>query len=191
MTRAGKYVFTANTGSGTISRLAGTGSHILLDNPVAASLSAGGSPSDIDAEDGVLGVIDRGAGQSHLSLFSYNRFGELTPSGPPITLKAGYRQRTSDHGAGRLEPELTVAKREAIGGLSSRPENERLAVAASPLMPGFAAFACTPLTAILTCGRLTGEGATSERCAAASSSLGVRRIAVHRSDPSEQWPFSE
>jgi hypothetical protein len=32
----------------------------------------------------VLGVIDHGAGQSHLSLFSYNQFGELTPAGPPI-----------------------------------------------------------------------------------------------------------
>ena len=89
MTRAGKYLFTANTGSGTISRLAGTGNHILLDSPVAASLTTGGSPSDIDADSGILGVIDRVSGQAHLSLFSYNRFGELTPSGPPITLKAG------------------------------------------------------------------------------------------------------
>ena len=63
----------------------GTGSHIFLDDAVAASVTAG-SPSDIDAEDGILGVIDRGAGQSHLTLFSYNRFGELTPSGPAITL---------------------------------------------------------------------------------------------------------
>ena len=70
MTRAGKYVFTANTGSRTISRLAGTGSHIFLDAQVAAaSVTAGGSPSDIDAEDGILGVIDRGAGQAHLTLF--------------------------------------------------------------------------------------------------------------------------
>ena len=86
MTRAGKYVFTANTGSRTISRLVGTGSHILLDDPVAASVTAGGSPSDIDTDDGVLGVIDRGAGQSHLTLFTYNRFGELRQSGPAITL---------------------------------------------------------------------------------------------------------
>jgi hypothetical protein len=27
-----------------------------------------------------------GAGQSHLSLFSYNQFGELAPAGPPITV---------------------------------------------------------------------------------------------------------
>ena len=57
-----------------------------MDDPVAAGVNAGGSPSDIDAADGLLGVIDHGAGQSHLTLFSYNRFGELTPSGPPITL---------------------------------------------------------------------------------------------------------
>jgi len=32
-------------------------------------------------EGGVLGVIDHGAGQSHLSVFTYNRFGELALSG--------------------------------------------------------------------------------------------------------------
>jgi hypothetical protein len=86
MTRAGKYVFTANTGSGTISRLIGTGGHVFVDNAVAASITTGGAPSDIDSEMGVLGVIDHGAGQSHLSLFSYNVFGELSASGGAITL---------------------------------------------------------------------------------------------------------
>lgn len=87
-TRIGKYVFTANTGSRTISRLIGTGSHIFVDNAVAAEIVTGGSPSDIDGAAGVLGVIDRGAGQSHLSLFRYNKFGELAASGAPITLGA-------------------------------------------------------------------------------------------------------
>ena len=86
MTRAGKYLFTANTGSKTISRLIGTGNHVFVDSPVAASIATGGGPSDIDADEGVLGVIDRGAGQSHLSLFTYNKFGELTASGAPINL---------------------------------------------------------------------------------------------------------
>jgi len=86
MTRAGKYLFTANTGSGTISRLIGTGNNVFVDSPVAASIATGGAPSDIDADRGVLGVIDHGAGQSHLSLFTYNQFGELTASGTPITL---------------------------------------------------------------------------------------------------------
>jgi hypothetical protein len=88
MTRAGKYLFTANTGSQTISRLIATGNNIFVDAAVAANVTAGGGPSDIDAENGVLGVIDRGAGQAHLSLFTYNAFGELAPSGPPITLGA-------------------------------------------------------------------------------------------------------
>jgi len=35
---------------------------------------------------GVLALIDHGAGQSHLSLFTYNRFGELAASGAPITI---------------------------------------------------------------------------------------------------------
>jgi molecular chaperone DnaK (HSP70) len=86
MTRAGKYVFTANTGSGTISRLVGTGDNVFVDNPVAAHITTGGAPSDIDADQQVLGVIDHGGGHSHLSLFSYNRFGELTASGAPIDL---------------------------------------------------------------------------------------------------------
>jgi hypothetical protein len=86
MTRAGKYLFTANTGSKTISRLIGTGNHVFVDSPVAARIATSGGPSDIDADEGVLGVIDRGAGQSHLSLFTYNKFGELTASGAPINL---------------------------------------------------------------------------------------------------------
>ena len=82
-TRVGKYVFTANTGSRTISRLIGTGSHLFVDSQVAATV-AGGSPADIDGSAGVLGVIDHGGGQSHLSLFAYNAFGELTAAGSPI-----------------------------------------------------------------------------------------------------------
>ena len=86
MTRVGKYLFTANTGSRTISRLIGTGNNIFVDSPVAASIATGGAPADLDADAGVLGVIDHGAGQSHLSLFRYNKFGELTADGTPITV---------------------------------------------------------------------------------------------------------
>jgi len=85
MTRAGKYVFVANTGSRTISRLVGTGNNIFVDSQVAAQTPTG-SPADIDADSGVLGVIDHGAGQSHLSVFTYNQFGELTAVGPAITV---------------------------------------------------------------------------------------------------------
>jgi hypothetical protein len=83
MTRAGKYVFVANTGSRTISRLVGTGTTIFIDAQIAAHI-ASGSPADLDADSGVLGVIDHGAGQSHLSILTYNAFGELTANGSAI-----------------------------------------------------------------------------------------------------------
>jgi DNA-binding beta-propeller fold protein YncE len=86
MTRAGKYVFVANTGSGTISRLVGTGNNVFVDSAVAATIATGGAPADIDASHGVVGVIDHVGGQSHLSLFVYNQFGELTAAGVPITV---------------------------------------------------------------------------------------------------------
>jgi hypothetical protein len=85
MTRVGKYVFVANTGSHTISRLVSTGSHVFVDAPIAAPVQTG-APADIDAGAGILGVIDHGAGQSHLSLFAFNQFGELAPIGAPITV---------------------------------------------------------------------------------------------------------
>ena len=85
MTRAGKYVFVANTGSRSISRLVGTGNNIFIDNPIAAQIPTG-APADIDADSGVLSVIDHGAGQSHLSVFTYNRFGELSAAGSTITV---------------------------------------------------------------------------------------------------------
>jgi hypothetical protein len=84
-TQVGKYVFTANAASRTISRLVGTGSHVFVDSPVAASVTTG-APSDIDADEGVLGVVDHAAGQSHLSLFGYNKFGELRASGGAIDI---------------------------------------------------------------------------------------------------------
>jgi hypothetical protein len=87
-TRVGKYVFTANTGSGTISRLVGTGANVFIDAIAAARVTTGGSPLDIDADGGVLALIDHGAGQSHLSLFTYNQFGELVPIGSAIDLAA-------------------------------------------------------------------------------------------------------
>jgi hypothetical protein len=75
-TRVGKYVFTANAASGTISRVVGTGNNIFIDSGVAATLAGG--PTDLDAHNGVMGAIDKEAGVSHLSLLSYNNFGELT-----------------------------------------------------------------------------------------------------------------
>jgi len=85
-TRVDKYVFTANTGSHTVSRLVGTGSHVFVDAPVAAAIVTGGAPADIDGADGILAVIDHGGGQSRISLFLYNEFGELSPSGSLINV---------------------------------------------------------------------------------------------------------
>jgi len=85
MTRVGKYVFVANTGSRTISRLVGTGNNVFVDGLVAAQIPTG-APADIDAGSGVLGVIDHAAGQSHLSVFTYNRLGELAATGTTITV---------------------------------------------------------------------------------------------------------
>ena len=86
MTRTGKYLFTANTGSRAISRLLGTGNNIFVDSLVAANIPSG-APSDIDADGDVLGVIDHAAGASHLSLFTLNDFGELS-AGASIDLAA-------------------------------------------------------------------------------------------------------
>ena len=85
-TTVGKYVFVANTGGHTISRVVGTGSHVFVDDQTAAVIGTGGGPADIDAVDGLLAVVDRGAGQSHLSLFTYNAFGELSAQGGAITV---------------------------------------------------------------------------------------------------------
>jgi len=85
-TRWGKYVFTANTGSKTVSRLVGTGSHVFVDAPAAASIPTGGAPSDIDADGDVLAVIDHVSGASHLTLFTLNEFGELS-AGNAIDLR--------------------------------------------------------------------------------------------------------
>ena len=81
----GKYVFTANTGSMTISRLVGTGSNIFVDRGVAATIATGLAPADIDAAGGILGVL---SGGSYLSLYTYNDYGELAASGSPINIGA-------------------------------------------------------------------------------------------------------
>ena len=86
-TRAGKYVFTANTASRTLGRVVGTGSHAFLDSAVAATIPTG-NPTDLDASDRLLVVIDHGAGQSHLTFFTANAFGELTARGGAINIGA-------------------------------------------------------------------------------------------------------
>ncbi len=87
MTRDGKYVFTANTASHTLSRLVGTGANVFVDAQVAATVATG-NPTDLDAAEGVLAVIDHGGAASHLSFFSVNEFGELKQSGSPLDIGA-------------------------------------------------------------------------------------------------------
>ncbi|HEY2380487.1 MAG TPA: hypothetical protein VGK48_04825 [Terriglobia bacterium] len=80
-TRIGKYVLVVNTGSQTISRVLGTGSNIFVDSSVVTRIVTG-NPTDTDAAGGYLGVIDKGTGAgAHLTLFTYNDFAELSPSG--------------------------------------------------------------------------------------------------------------
>jgi hypothetical protein len=88
-TRVGKYVFIVNTGSATISRVVGTGNNIFMDAAVAAKVATGGSPTDTDAAAHYLAVIDRTSGTnptSHVTVFTYNRFGELAACGSPVDL---------------------------------------------------------------------------------------------------------
>jgi hypothetical protein len=40
----------------------------------------------MDTDSGALGVINHGGSESHLSIFSYNAFGELVPAGATITV---------------------------------------------------------------------------------------------------------
>jgi hypothetical protein len=54
-------------------------SHIFVDSVVAANVPTGGV-ADLDSDGVVLGVIDHAGGQSHLTLFTMNTFGELTPT---------------------------------------------------------------------------------------------------------------
>lgn len=86
-TRVGKYVFTANTASRTISRAISTGNHVFVDDAMAASIPSGG-PTDIDADAGLMAVVDHAGGASHLTFLTYNHFGELSSVGAAVDLGA-------------------------------------------------------------------------------------------------------
>jgi hypothetical protein len=64
------------------------------------------APADIDADSGILGVIDHGAGQSHLSLFTYNRYWRARGDGHDDHGRRPRRKRRGDSLAARRRPEL-------------------------------------------------------------------------------------
>ncbi len=101
-TRVGKYVYTVNTAAKTISRVVGTGTNIFIDNPVAAKVSTG-APTDVDADRGVLGVIDHAGGHSHLTLMAYDAFGELSPKGTAIDIGVPFANGVAILGAPKGE----------------------------------------------------------------------------------------
>jgi hypothetical protein len=88
----GEIVAVVNNGSNSVALYQRRGKDLRLDKLVTTT----SAPVSVDLGNDhmyVAGattvdsfVIARGAGQSHLSLFTYNKFGELTASGAPITL---------------------------------------------------------------------------------------------------------
>lgn len=78
--RNGKYIFTINTGSRTISRLVTSGSNIFVDSDTAATISDG-NPTDAAINGNIMAVLDHNATSSVLNFFSINVFGELVALG--------------------------------------------------------------------------------------------------------------
>jgi hypothetical protein len=75
LTIVGPFVYASNSPSMTLSRYAVYGQKIVQDAAIAATLN--GSPTDIDAADGTLAVIDGAGGMTHLSIFSVDQDGNL------------------------------------------------------------------------------------------------------------------
>ena len=73
-------------------------------------------------EFGVLGVIDHAAGQSHLTIFTYNSFGELTPSGGAITLGVPNANGVA------IMSDRPQTTRHAVRGIVHRPDAQLVLV---------------------------------------------------------------
>lgn len=76
LTLLGPWLFCSNTPSKTISRYKVTENSLVLDELIAVRVQSG-EPSDIDAEDGILGVLDTGHGAAHVSQFQVDNNGNL------------------------------------------------------------------------------------------------------------------
>ena len=70
----GRYLYSSNSPSHSISRYVVTGSRIVLDAPVAAMTS--GAPTDIGSSGKIVAVLDGGA-QTHLTQFEVGDDGAL------------------------------------------------------------------------------------------------------------------
>jgi len=81
-TLTGPFLYTSNTASMNLSRFAVYGQHIILDQAIAATFT--GNPTDNASGEGLVAAIDGVAGSkpatSHLSIFSRDEDGNLTPS---------------------------------------------------------------------------------------------------------------
>jgi hypothetical protein len=108
--------------------LISTGNNVFVDAQVAATILTGG-PVDIDAGAGVLDVIDHGAGRSHLSMFTYNRFGELAASGRTAHDRRSRREWRLDHSVprhGRVIPWTGIGLRLNDSSFTIRGPNTSL-----------------------------------------------------------------
>lgn len=73
----GSSLFCSNTPSKTISIYKVSASDIALEQVVAATIQTGGLPSDIDAQNGIVAVLDTGEGPAHISQFQVDNSGKL------------------------------------------------------------------------------------------------------------------
>lgn len=73
----GSMLFCSNTPSKTISIYKVSDTDISLDKEIAARIQTGGLPSDLDAKNGTLAVLDTGKGPAHLSQFQVKNDGTL------------------------------------------------------------------------------------------------------------------
>jgi len=75
----GPFLFSSNSPSMSVSRYAVYGQKIVQDAAVAAQFN--GSPTDIVYGEGLIAVVDGSGSVSHVSIFSVDEDGNLTPTG--------------------------------------------------------------------------------------------------------------
>lgn len=71
------FLFCSNTPSKTISMYRVNNNNITLDKTIAATIRTGGLPSDIDAQNGIVAVLDTGNGSGHITQFRVDNAGNL------------------------------------------------------------------------------------------------------------------